>query len=135
MRADDVRRRCIHEIPVVHVPRVREVGVEDSLLPGWVGSSVALDEEHDREQALLVPLRREHLVRVRQGQLTVHTRETAQPRDPYAKEPVALTILAGAGLEEPLQVYRVVSVRLGAKVTPNGAERSLDHSSRVAIRE
>src|SRR5436190_6044359 len=97
MRADNLRRGGVDEIPVVDELRIREIERVDRVA---IATLVLLGENHDGEQSLFVPFGVQERQQLVECQRTEFANDRAQVRDADAEELIAFAVLAGACLEE-----------------------------------
>ena len=107
MCADNPASRCIDEVPVIDVARVREICAVDPVPPSAVATTIALYQQHEREQSLFMPRRSKHLESVRVVELLVLAHEPPQRGNSQAEELVSRSIISGRRLEKALQMNRV----------------------------
>src|SRR5262245_56831330 len=107
MRAHDIWRRAIDEIPVVDALRVLEIEAEDLLALGGCAACVRVADENDRQQPRLVPRLAEQRFDVAERQSTKLARDLSRFRHADAEELVAGAVLTRCGLEESLEDLRV----------------------------
>jgi hypothetical protein len=116
MGADNVLGRRIDQIPVVDVPRVREIGVVHRLLLGTLATLIDPNQEEKPKEPFLVPPGPQQHDGVVRRQRPVRASETAKHRYANPEKPVALAVLPRARLEKTLEVDSVVGIRFRAQL-------------------
>ena len=110
MRADDIRRRNVHEIPVVDAIGASKIQPVDPLLCRHVGPAVRVREQDHREQPHFVPARVEQLLDFGEREIAELARHCSDLRDREAEEAVSLAVLSGSRLEESQRVDRALRI-------------------------
>ena len=132
MANNQMLRRRVDQVPVVHEACVLEVGAVDAFARLGGSAPVLLDQDQERQQPLLVPRRSEVVDHRVEEQRAVRAGEGAELRDADAEEAVALAVLARARLEEALRVggdHRIAQgLERPADVLTHGRSASRPHA-------
>src|SRR5690606_8936623 len=99
MPPDDVLRRAVDQIPVVHARRVIEVQAVDRSALFLAPARVGLHEEQQREQPRLVIRREQERATAGELERCVLLGQLAQDRDTDSEEAIPFAILTRTGFE------------------------------------
>ena len=123
VRADDLRRRTIDQVPVVDRLRVAEIQLMDRLTRGRVGTRVLPDHDEKRQQPFFVPWRLQQLDDILQRHVAVFARDRAKLRNGGAEKAIARAIFAGTGLEKRCVARSPIGARDLPEIAPHRRQR------------
>src|SRR5438105_12976562 len=106
MRAHDLWRRGVHQVPVVDPIGAPKVQPVDALLSRDIRAAVSVRQQNHREQPGFVPARVEELLDLLERQVAKLARESPDLWHREAEKSVARAVLARTGFEEALGVRR-----------------------------
>jgi hypothetical protein len=105
MCPDNLRGRCVDQIPVVNRPGIFQVEAMNQMPRSIIAPRMLTNENQQREQPLFVPRGREKCQDILHGQIVILPRQGSERWDRDTEKAIALPVLAGPRLEKPLIAF------------------------------